>query len=88
MSNIYMTWTQLKTKKNAEGKTLYYHQNEWNWQIYVLDGPDVYIHYIPRPDKFSEMVIDSANQTQAQADYDDFNTNYKANAIETEGVAD
>ncbi len=83
-----MTWSQLKNKHTTESIELKYYCNTWNWQLYILDGNDVYVTYIPRPDKFNQMVIPSADQTQAQNDYDDFNDNYKADAEETKGVYD
>jgi hypothetical protein len=87
MTNVYVSWDFLK-EKVAAGKTLYYHLNDWNIQLYVLDGPDAYIHYIPRPDKFDKIVIDNENKTRSENEYDDFIANYKQNAIETEGIRD
>jgi hypothetical protein len=87
MTNIYVSWNFLK-EKVAAGKTLYYHLNDWNLQLYILDGTDAYIHYTPLPDKFNQMVIDDENKTQSENDYNDFNTNYKPSAVETEGVKD
>ncbi|MHA1827056.1 MAG: hypothetical protein ACTSX6_00260 [Candidatus Heimdallarchaeaceae archaeon] len=87
MTNICVSWEFIKNKVDNEAKTLYYYLNDWNWQIYVLDGPDAYIHYIPRPDKFDKMVIDQENKTKFQLEYNDFESNYKANAVETEGLS-
>lgn len=87
MTNIYLSWSALKSRITATNK-LYYHLGNWNWQLYTLEGTDAFIHYIPRPDRFSEMIIDSDNQAQAQSDYDDFNANYKPAGIETNGVKD
>ena len=87
MTNIYVSWDFLKARV-AEGKTLYYHIGDWNIQLYVLEGPDAYIYYIPRPDKFDQMVIDDETKNKSQNCYNDFVTNYKSNAVETEGVRD
>jgi len=86
MTNVHMSWTQLKTKMNAY--TLYFCLQGWNWQIYILIGADAFISYIPRPDKFDQMIIDEETKVIAQANYDDFDANYKATAVETEGVVD
>ena len=53
-----------------------------------MDGSDAYITYITRPDKFNQILIDSASQTQAQNDCDDFCDNHKTQAEETQGVQD
>lgn len=87
MTNIYVSWEQLKNLV-LSGNTLYYALKEWNWQLYVLIGSDAYICYIPRPDRFSEMIIDDETRTKAENDFNDFNTNFKANAVETQGVKD
>jgi hypothetical protein len=87
MTNVYVSWEFIK-EKVLGGKTLYYHLNDWNIQLYVLDGPDAYIRYIPRPDKFNQMVIDDENKTRSEDEYNDFIENYKQNAVETEGIRD
>lgn len=87
MTNNYVTWAELKSRVTVDNK-LYWHKNDLNYQLYTLEGANTFIRYIARPDLFSIMVIDSATQNQYQADYDDFDVNYKPAGIETNGVKD
>lgn len=87
MTNIYQTWTQLKTKHTSEGMELKYADQSSRWQIYVIDGADAYITYIP-----SQITLNSptfiGDLSGLQADLNDFNNNHKAEAQATTGVED
>lgn len=88
MTNVYLTWAQLKNKKDTEGLVMYYYQDKLNWQIYLLKSGNAYIHYIPRPDLFNIMTLSDSDKVNIQNDYSDFETNYLPSATETGGVSD
>ena len=89
MTNIYMSWTQLKTKKTSEGLNLYYHQQDsYRIQLYLLDGADAYICYLATQKTLDSEGFIADDKTGLQTDLNDFNDNYKSSATETQGVKD
>jgi hypothetical protein len=82
MSNIYLTWAQLKEKKEAENLTMYYADMIYRWQIFLISGSDAFICYLPK------VGIEIIGDSGIQEDAEDFENNYKPNAVETAGVKD
>jgi hypothetical protein len=87
MTNLYMNWTQLKTKHIAEGLEFKYANQGTRWQIYLIDSADAYITYLPSQAALNDPNF-IGNRTSLQADLTDWDTNHKSNANETTGVAD
>lgn len=88
MTNVYMNWTQIKAKKTGEELIFYYHKESVRWQIYLLDGNDAFICYLPTQETLDNPAFITDNKTGLQSDLNDFNDNFKSGATETEGAKD
>ncbi len=88
MTNVYMTWEQIKTKKIADELDFFYHEEGIRWQIYLLDGSDAFICYLPTQGTINAPGFICDDSSQCETDLTDFNDNYKSGATETSGVKD
>ena len=83
-----MEWSELKAKHIGEGLEFKYCYENGRLQIYILDGADAYICYLPTQITLDSPAFISDNKTNLQADLTDFETNHKSDATETNGVKD
>jgi hypothetical protein len=88
MANVQMTWSEILNKHVVEGLEFRYHEFSNRWQIYLLDGLDAYITYLP-----TQMILDSPtfvadDKVLLQTNLADWISNHKTSAIQTNGVDD
>ena len=88
MSNIYLSWSDLKEKHTGEGIEIKYAVISNKYQVYLIDGSDAFIAYIPTQIMLDDPNFISERKTQLQSDLNDWLTNHIANAEETDGVSD
>lgn len=88
MTNIHISWVALRDKSVAESLGLHYAERGNRYQVYLLDGPDAHITYIPVQRTINDPNFVAANSSQEQSDLDDFEDNYKSGATQDDGVSD
>jgi len=88
MTNVYITWTALKNKASADSLTIHYAEFDQKYQIYLLDGSDACMTYLPMQKLLDNPNFVSDNSSGLQTDLDDFEDNHKSSATSTEGVED